>query len=98
MLLLQALAALEALGDGDHLGADAGLLASVFRVGDVQRDRELGDPVVAGFDAAAWTGEETIARVVDNARAARHGWTGPASRAAGTPSRSWRATASGRSR
>jgi gamma-glutamyltranspeptidase/glutathione hydrolase len=44
LLLLETLAALEELGPGDYLGADAGLLGGLFRLAAADRDRHLGDP------------------------------------------------------
>jgi gamma-glutamyltranspeptidase/glutathione hydrolase len=44
LVLLQTLAALEELRPGDYLGADAGLLGELFRLGAAERDRHLGDP------------------------------------------------------
>jgi len=44
IVLLETLAALEELGPGDYLGADAGLLGGLFRLAAADRNRHLGDP------------------------------------------------------
>ena len=69
VLVLQALAALEAGGSADPLGADAGLLAKLFRIGDEDRARMLADPRALGFDRDQWLGEERICAAVARARA-----------------------------
>lgn len=61
VVLLQALAALDAAGGGD----DPGLLAELLRLGAVQRDAELGD---APLDAGAWLGPDAIGARLDVAR------------------------------
>jgi gamma-glutamyltranspeptidase/glutathione hydrolase len=58
LLLLETLAALEELGPGDYLGADAGLLGGLFRLGAADRDRHLGDPRFTGVPV-----EELLSRV-----------------------------------
>jgi gamma-glutamyltranspeptidase/glutathione hydrolase len=64
VLLLQALAALE------HGGSeDPGRLATIFRLGDAQRERALGDPRVRPVDLEDWIGAERIAAVVRTASA-----------------------------
>jgi gamma-glutamyltranspeptidase/glutathione hydrolase len=70
ILLLQALAALEALAPADPLGADAAQLASILRSGSAQRDRMLADPASLAFDREAWLGEQRIGEVVAAARQA----------------------------
>jgi gamma-glutamyltranspeptidase len=67
VVLLQALAALEASGADDPLGEDAGLLGQLLRLGAVQRDAELCD---GPLDRAAWLGPEAIAARVEAARTA----------------------------
>ena len=82
ILVLQALAALEASGATDPLGADAGLLAELFRIGDEDRTRMLADPRAVPFDRDAWLGEERVAAAAARARAVagalpcppRHTW------------------------
>ena len=69
ILVLQALAALEASGATDPLGADAGLLAELFRIGDEDRTRMLADPRAVPFDRDAWLGEERVAAAAARARA-----------------------------
>jgi gamma-glutamyltranspeptidase/glutathione hydrolase len=67
VLVLQALAALEALALADPLGGDAALLASILRAGNVQRERQLADPRTWPFDPGAWLGEARIDELVDTA-------------------------------
>jgi gamma-glutamyltranspeptidase/glutathione hydrolase len=67
VVLLQALAALEAADAPDPLGSDAGLLAQLLRLGSLQRDAELGDHPL---DREAWLGDEALAAQVARARAA----------------------------
>jgi gamma-glutamyltranspeptidase/glutathione hydrolase len=71
VLLLQALAALEALDAADPLGTDAGLLAAILQAGSAQREQELADPRSAPFDPEAWLGAERIAALVEIARTGR---------------------------
>ena len=74
VLLLQALAAIQAAGVGmAALSGDAGLVAEVLRLGMRQRDRELADPAFERFDPGAWLGAQRIAELVDLARAAAAG-------------------------
>jgi gamma-glutamyltranspeptidase len=63
VLLLQALAALEAAGLEDPLGADAGALAAIFAAGRRRREASLADPRAVAQDMAAWLGPEAVARV-----------------------------------
>jgi gamma-glutamyltranspeptidase/glutathione hydrolase len=60
VLLLQALAALEVGGT-----EDPGWLATVFRLGDAQRDRELGDPRVRPVDLEDWIGAARVASLAE---------------------------------
>jgi oxamate amidohydrolase len=78
VLVLQALAALEATGSADPLGADAGLLAELFRIGDEDRARMLADPRAMAFDRDQWLGEERISAAVARARAGAAGAAGAA--------------------
>jgi gamma-glutamyltranspeptidase len=73
VLLLQALAALEAAGVGDPLGEDAGTLAEILRLGDHDRTQLLGDPRRVPFDRDAWLGEGHVAELVAEARRAATG-------------------------
>jgi gamma-glutamyltranspeptidase/glutathione hydrolase len=77
-LILQALAALEASGVQDPLGADAGVLAEILRAGGEDRDRLLGDPRATDVDAAAFIGAAGVDRVVQRALAAAAGHRPPA--------------------
>jgi gamma-glutamyltranspeptidase/glutathione hydrolase len=69
VLLLQALAALDAAGGADPLGADAGMLARMLLLGDAQRAASLGDPRASAQDIGEWLGPERIAELVAQARA-----------------------------
>ncbi|HTE60499.1 MAG TPA: gamma-glutamyltransferase, partial [Solirubrobacteraceae bacterium] len=71
VLLLQALAALEAAGIHDPLGAGAGALAELLRLGAAQRDTLLADPRWTPTDLDAWLGEERIAELASAAGAPR---------------------------
>jgi gamma-glutamyltranspeptidase len=77
VLLLQALAALDAAGVADPLGADAAALAEILRAGGEDRDRLLGDPRAVAVDAADWLGDERIEALAARARAANAGHTAP---------------------
>jgi gamma-glutamyltranspeptidase/glutathione hydrolase len=66
VVLLQALAALAAADAPDPLGADAGLLAQLLRLGSRQRDAELGD---RPLERDAWLAPAAIAARVGQARA-----------------------------
>jgi gamma-glutamyltranspeptidase len=79
VLVLQALAALEAAGLADPLGTDAGTLAEILRLGDHDRSRLLGDPGSAPFDPEAWLGAARIDELVADARRAAAGHRLPAS-------------------
>jgi gamma-glutamyltranspeptidase len=63
VLLLQALAALEASGIDDPLGAGAGALAAIFAAGWRRREATLADPRFAPQDLDAWLGPEAVSRV-----------------------------------
>jgi gamma-glutamyltranspeptidase len=73
VLVLQALAALEAADLGDPLGEDAGTLAEILRLGDHDRTRLLGDPRFVAFDRGAWLGEAHVGAIVAEARRAASG-------------------------
>jgi oxamate amidohydrolase len=87
ILVLQALAALEAAAVADPLGEDAGVLAELFRIGDEDRSRLLADPRAVPFDRDEWLGEERVAAAVARARAVAEGALAPA-----TPRRAPRAS------
>lgn len=78
VLVLQALAALEASGASDPLGEDAGVLAELLRIGDEDRARMLADPRAVPFDRDAWLGAERVAAAVARARAVAGGAVAPA--------------------
>ncbi|HEU4976082.1 MAG TPA: gamma-glutamyltransferase, partial [Baekduia sp.] len=71
VLLLQALAAIEALGLEDPLGADAAQLATILRSGSAQREQRLADPRAVAFDPDEWLGAERIAALAEAAAAGR---------------------------
>jgi gamma-glutamyltranspeptidase len=73
VLVLQALAALEAAGLADPLGDDAGMLAEILRLGDHDRTQLLGDPRFVPFEREAWLGEAHLAELVAAARRAGTG-------------------------
>jgi gamma-glutamyltranspeptidase/glutathione hydrolase len=73
VLVLQALAALEAADLADPLGEDAGTLAEILRLGDHDRTRLLGDPAFVAFDREAWLGEGHLGALVAEARRAASG-------------------------
>lgn len=73
VLLPQALAALAASGAEDPLGADAGLLAELLRLGAEQRDAQLADPRATPTELDAWLGSARIAQLVQQARARAQG-------------------------
>jgi gamma-glutamyltranspeptidase len=66
VLLLQALAALEAAEVEDPLGAGAGALAAVFAAGWRQREATLADPRSTPQDLGAWLGDVAVARAAAN--------------------------------
>jgi gamma-glutamyltranspeptidase len=68
-VLLQALAAIERLGiDPDPLGPDAGVLAEIFRVTAIDRDRHNADPRHARVPVGTLLDEGHIAGLVDLVR------------------------------
>jgi oxamate amidohydrolase len=68
-VLLQALAAIERLGiDPDPLGPDAGILAEVFRVTAIDRDRHNADPRHARVQIGTLLDDGHIAGLVDLVR------------------------------
>jgi gamma-glutamyltranspeptidase/glutathione hydrolase len=70
VVLLQALAALDAASLEDPLGADAAGLAEILRAGGEERERLLGDPRAVAQDVEDWLGAERIAALAERARAA----------------------------
>jgi gamma-glutamyltranspeptidase/glutathione hydrolase len=70
-LLLQTLAALEELGPGDYLGADAGLLGRLFRLAASDRDRHLGDPRFSPVPVEELLSRERAAELAATARDGR---------------------------
>ena len=68
LLLLQALAALEAAELDDPLGAGAGALATLFRHGMAQRAESLADPRHSPFSRDAWLGAGRIEALAAGAR------------------------------
>jgi gamma-glutamyltranspeptidase len=71
LLLLQTLAALEELGPGDYLGADAGLLGELFRRAASDRDRHLGDPRFSPVPVEEFLSRERAAELAATARDGR---------------------------
>ena len=68
VLLLQALAALDAAGTAtDWLGAGAGRLAGILHSGSAQRSAILADPRRGGAHIDDWLGEHRIAELVATA-------------------------------
>lgn len=68
-VLLQILAAIERLGvDPDPLGPDAGVLAEVFRVTAIDRDRHNADPRYARVPVGTLLDEGHLAGIVDQVR------------------------------
>jgi gamma-glutamyltranspeptidase/glutathione hydrolase len=68
-VLLQALAAIERLGiDPDPIGADAGVLAELFRLVSIDRDRHNADPRRSAVPTEMLLGEEHLAGLVDRVR------------------------------
>jgi gamma-glutamyltranspeptidase/glutathione hydrolase len=68
-VLLQALAAIERLGiDPDPLGPDAGVLAEIFRVTALDRDRHNADPRHARVPVGTLLDEGHLAGLVDLVR------------------------------
>jgi gamma-glutamyltranspeptidase len=71
LLLLETLAALEELGPGDYLGADAGLLGGLLRLAAADRDRHLGDPRVNRVPVEELLSREHAAKLAASARDSR---------------------------
>jgi gamma-glutamyltranspeptidase/glutathione hydrolase len=71
LLLLEVLAAAEQLGDVDLLGRDADLLAELFRLVTLDRDRFLADPRRADVPVAELLSERHAAELAAAARARR---------------------------
>ena len=67
VMLLQALAALEAGGVTDPLGVDAPALAGFLRQGATQRSEMLADPRTSAQCLDDWLGEQRIAELVSTA-------------------------------
>jgi gamma-glutamyltranspeptidase len=78
LILLQALAALDAAELEDPLGAGAAALAEILRAGTEDRDRLLGDPRHVGVDVADWLGAERLGELAERARGALAGERPPA--------------------
>ncbi|HMJ36261.1 MAG TPA: gamma-glutamyltransferase [Baekduia sp.] len=73
VLLLQALAALDATGVADPLGDDAGAFAEILRISSQDRDRWLGDPRSIDVDLDAFLGDARIAELARRAVAGAGG-------------------------
>ncbi len=71
LLLLETLAALEELGPGDYLGADASLLGELFRLTAADRDRHLGDPRFSPVPVGELLSREHAAGLAATARDGR---------------------------
>ena len=70
VLLLEILGALESLTDAlDPLGPDAPLMAEVFRIASLDRDRYLADPRRRRVPLDALLGQEHLHAIADMARA-----------------------------
>ncbi len=79
LLLLEILGAAAALGDVDLLGADADLLAELFRLSSTDRDRHLADPRFADVPVAELLSGEHAARLAEAALARRTAGHAPVS-------------------
>ncbi len=79
LLLLEILAAATRLGDVDLLGADADLLAELFRLSSIDRDRYLADPRFAEVPVAELLSEAHAGRLAAAALARREAGHAPAS-------------------
>jgi gamma-glutamyltranspeptidase/glutathione hydrolase len=80
LLLLEILGAAARLGDVDLLGADADLLAELFRLTTIDRDRHLADPRFAKVRVAELLSDGHLAELAAAAlarRAAGHGGPTP---------------------
>jgi len=73
LLLLEILQAATRLGDVDLLGADADLLAELFRLVTLDRDRFLADPRRADVPVAALLSERHATKLAEAALARRAG-------------------------
>jgi oxamate amidohydrolase len=73
LVLLETLAALQELGRGDHLGADAGLLAELLRFAAADRERHLGDPRFNPVPVEELLSREHAAELAASARNGRAG-------------------------
>ena len=73
LLLLETLAALEGLGPGDYLGADAGILGELLRLAAADRDRHLGDPCFGRVPVEELLSREHAAELAAGARDRRAG-------------------------
>jgi oxamate amidohydrolase len=73
LVLLETLAALRELGPGDHVGADAGLLAELLRLAAADRDRHLGDPRFSPVPVKELLSREHAAELAASARDRRAG-------------------------
>lgn len=71
LMLLEILGAAARLGDVDLLGADADLLAELFRLASIDRDVHLADPRFADVPVAELLSDEHLARLADAALARR---------------------------
>ena len=71
LLLLEILGAAERLGDVDLLGADADLLAELFRLSSIDRDTHLADPRFADVPVAELLSDAHAARMAEAALARR---------------------------
>ena len=71
VLLLEILGAAARLGDVDLLGADADLLAELFRLTTIDRDRHLADPRFADVPVAELLSDRHLAELADGALARR---------------------------
>jgi oxamate amidohydrolase len=73
VLLLEILGAATRLGDVDLLGADADLLAELFRLSTLDRERHLADPRFADVPVAALLSDGHLERLAAAALARRAG-------------------------
>jgi gamma-glutamyltranspeptidase/glutathione hydrolase len=77
-MLLEILGAATRLGDVDLLGADADLLAELFRLTTIDRDRYLADPRHADVPVAELLSDAHLGRLADGALARRAAGVGAA--------------------
>ncbi len=73
LLLLEILGAATRLGGVDLLGADADLLAELFRLSTIDRDRHLADPRFAGVPVSELLSDGHLAEMAEAALARRTG-------------------------